>query len=59
MPLPLVATGEALAAHVAGERLLPSVSPGVRGQVVATAEAAQADATLERFVARVDANVPV
>lgn len=59
VPLPLVAAGEPLAADVAGERLLPGVSPGVGGEVVASAEAAQTDAALERFVARVDADVPV
>ena len=59
VPFPLVAPGEPFAADVAGERLLPGVSPGVGGEVVATAEAAQTDAALEGFVARVDADVPV
>lgn len=59
VPLPLVAAGEPFAAHVAWKRLFPGVSPSVGGQVVATAEAAQTDAALERFVARVDADVPV
>lgn len=55
----LVAAGKAFAAHVAGERLLPGVSPGVGGEVIATAETAQTNAALERFVACVDADVPV
>lgn len=59
MPFPLVAAGEPFAAHIARKRLLPGVSPGVGGEVVATAETAQTDAALERLVARVDADVPV
>jgi len=59
MPFSLVAAGEPFAAHVAGKRLLPRVSPSVGGKVITTAETAQTDAALERFVARVDADVPV
>lgn len=59
VPFPLVAPGEPFAADVAGKRLLSGVSPGVGGKVIATAETAQTDAALERFVASVDADVPV
>lgn len=59
MPFSLVTAGKAFAAHVAGKRLLPGVSPGVGGKVIATAETAQTNAALERFVACVDTNVPV
>lgn len=59
VPFPLVAPSKPFAAHVAGERLLPRVSPSVGGEVIATTETAQTDAALERFVARVDADVPV
>lgn len=59
VPFPLVAPGEPFAAYVAGERLLSRVSPGVGGEVIATAETAQTDAALKGFVSGVDADVPV
>lgn len=59
VPFPLVAPSKPFTAHIAGKRLLAGVSPGVGGEVIATAETAQTDAALERFVARVDADVPV
>lgn len=59
VPFSLVAPGESFATDVAGKRLLPGMSPGVGGKVIATAETAQTDAALERFMACVDADVPV
>lgn len=59
VPFPLVAPGEPFAANIARKRLLSGVSPGVGGEVIATAETAQTDAALKRFVARMDADVPV
>jgi len=57
VPPPLVTPGELPPALVAGEGLLPGVRADVRGEVVAAAEVPHADAALERFVARVDAQV--
>lgn len=54
---PLVAARKLPAAGVAGEGLLSGVRAHVRGQVVAAAEGAHADAALERLEARVDAQV--
>lgn len=59
VPFPFVAPGKAFAAHVARKGFLAGVSAGVRGQMVTSAEAPQTDAALERFVSRVDADVPV
>lgn len=55
---PLITPGELPAALLATEWLLASVCANVCGQVVAAAECAHADATLERFVAGVYAEVP-
>lgn len=57
MSLALVAAGELASTLGAGERLLASVRADVGGQVVAAAEAAHADATLERFLTRVHSYV--
>ena len=57
MSLPFVAPGELAAAIVAGERLLSRVRADVRGEVVAAAEVAHTDPTLEWLVSSVDADV--
>ena len=54
---PLVTSGKPPPTLLAGEGLLAGVRADVRGQVVAAAEAAHADAALERLVAGVDAEV--
>lgn len=59
VPFPFVAPGKAFAAHITGKGFLTGVSAGVCGEMVASAEAPQTDAALERFVSRVDADVPV
>lgn len=58
MALPFVTPGKLAATVVTGEGLLPGVGADVRGEVVTSAEVAHADPTLERLVARVDADVP-
>lgn len=57
MSLPFVAPGELPTTIVAGERLLSRVRADVRGEVVAAAEVAHADPTLEGLVSSVDADV--
>lgn len=59
VPFLFIAAREAAAAHVAGKRLLARVSAHVRGEVVAAAKVAEADAALEGFVAGVDAQVAI
>ena len=53
----LVRPGELPTTDITGERLLPGVSPDVRGEVVAPAEGPHADPALEGLLARVDADV--
>lgn len=57
MPPPFVTPGELPPALVAGEGFLPGVRADVGGEVVAAAEVPHADAALEWFVTRVDAQV--
>lgn len=58
MALPFVTPGKLAATIVTGEGLLPGVGADVSGEVVTSAEVSHADPTLERFVARVDSDMP-
>lgn len=57
MTLALVTACKLAAANVTGEGLLTGVCADVSGEVVAAAEVAHADAALERFLARMNADV--
>lgn len=57
VPLALVAAGKLASTLTAGEWFLPGVCANVCGQVVTAAEAAHADAALERLLTRVHAHM--
>lgn len=58
MSLPLITSSKLSATNVTGKWLLSCVCADVRSQVVAPAEVPHANAALEWFLSRVDADVP-
>lgn len=58
MALALVAARKLAPTELTGKGLLPGVRADVSSEVVAAAEAAHADPTLEGLVTRVDSDVP-